>query len=152
MPKKSEKAKREAELLAHYLQIIADKRTPARTRVLAGYAVMWLDGKITKPEFLALNRRANERPTTTASTDKRLTKIREAAEDENRDGEENDGADSAASSPSEKPSRLQRDEMIAEAIANGKQPQLGILMAQYDAKQKTKCEPVYYRARWPPRT
>jgi hypothetical protein len=55
-------------------------------------------------------------------------------------------------SPSEKPSRLQRDETIAEAIANGKQPQIGVLMAQYDAKQKAKCDPVYYRTRWPPRT
>ncbi len=54
--------------------------------------------------------------------------------------------------PSEKPPRLQRDGTIAEAIANGKQPQLGILMAQYDAKQKAKYDPVYYRAQWPPRS
>ena len=53
-------------------------------------------------------------------------------------------------SPSEIPVRLQRDDMIAEAFANGKQATLGLLMAQYDAKRKAKCEPVSYRARWPP--
>jgi len=53
-------------------------------------------------------------------------------------------------SPSEIPVRLQRDDMITEAIANGKQATLGVLIAQYDAKRKAKCEPVSYRARWPP--
>jgi hypothetical protein len=55
-------------------------------------------------------------------------------------------------SPSEIPARLQRDDMIAEAIANGKQATLGVLMARYDAKQRGNCEPVSYRVRWPPQT
>jgi len=55
-------------------------------------------------------------------------------------------------SPSEIPARLQRDDMIAEAIANGRQATLGVLMARYDAKQRANCEPVSYRARWPPQT
>jgi hypothetical protein len=32
---------------------------------------------------------------------------------------------------SERPERLQRDDMIAEAIANGRQATLGVLMARY---------------------
>jgi hypothetical protein len=55
-------------------------------------------------------------------------------------------------SPSELPKRLQRDDMIAEAIANGRQATLGVTMARYDAKRKAECEPVYYRTQWPPRT
>jgi hypothetical protein len=53
-------------------------------------------------------------------------------------------------SPSEVPKRLQRDDMIAEAIANGSQATLAVLMARYDAKRRAECEPVSYRARWPP--
>jgi hypothetical protein len=45
-------------------------------------------------------------------------------------------------SPSEVPKRLQRDDMIAEAIANGRQATLGVVMARYDAKRRAECEPV----------
>ena len=53
-------------------------------------------------------------------------------------------------SPSELPARLHREDMIANAIANGHQATIGVLMAQFDAKQRTKNEPVSYRACWPP--
>ena len=49
-------------------------------------------------------------------------------------------------SSSEVPKRLQRDDMIAEAIANGRQATLAVLMARYDAKRRAECEPVSYRA------
>ena len=54
-------------------------------------------------------------------------------------------------SPSEKPARLQRDDMIADAIRNGHQATLGVVIAQYDAQRRAKSEPVSYRAQWPPR-
>jgi hypothetical protein len=40
----------------------------------------------------------------------------------------------------------QRYDIIAEAIANGRQATLGVLMARYDAKQRANSEPVSYGA------
>ena len=46
-------------------------------------------------------------------------------------------------SPSEIPARLRRDDMIADAFANGRQATLGVLMAQFDARNEPRANPFH---------
>lgn len=51
--------------------------------------------------------------------------------------------------PSEIPAQLTCEQIVEEAFANGTQGTLAVRMAQFEAKERAKFEPIYYRDRWP---